>query len=200
MAELIQILDYDEDTLDKILEQFKNSDNLKSIIKAANISANELEDALFEIRDLFWLGTAEGNQLDVIGIIWGVPRSGLNDTDYLQIIISRIAIINSGEPESIISLIKLLFAATFVTYLPDYPAGFYIYTDGTITFDQLTVLSPAGVRAALLQAIHDANGNYLADANGNVITCVAPYLTEYDFIFEDGDLLSFIDGDTLSVV
>ena len=40
---------------------------------------------------------------------------------------------NSGEPETIISTIKLLYSATYVQYIPFYPAGFYIYTDGTIT-------------------------------------------------------------------
>lgn len=200
MSEIVQITDYDTDTLNKILEQFKDSTNLKGIVESANTSANDIEQALFEIRDEFWITTAVGTQLDVLGIIWDVQREGLSDTDYRTKILSKISLNVSGEPEVIISILKLLFGATFVTYLPFYPAGFYIYNDSDITIDELELISPSGVQSYLLQDIHDANGNYLADANGNPIVCVRAPIEEFELAFEDGTVLSYEDGDTLLII
>lgn len=199
MSEIIQITDYDVDTLNKLLEQYKNSPNLKSIIESGNTSANDIEEALFEIRDEYYLTTAVGVQLDVLGIIWNVAREGLNDADYRLKITARVAVTNSGEPESIIAILKILFGATFVTYQPFYPAGYNIFTDGSLSITQLETLSPSGVQPYLLQKIYDANRDFLADANGNVICCVAPPLPTFDLVFENGNQVALENGDTLFV-
>ena len=202
MSEIIQITDYDSNTLNKLLEQYKQSPNLKSIIQSANISANDLEQALFEIRDEYYISTAVGVQLDVLGIIWGVAREGLVDADYRAKILAKMAVTNSGEPESIISLLKILFGATFVLYQPFYPAGFYIFTDGTITIAELEVVSPSGVQGLLLGQIYDGalHPNFLVDEAGNVICGVFPPAEKFDLVFEDGASFALEDGDTLTVV
>jgi len=59
-VEVIQkIADYNE-SLSLFLTQFKDSTKLQGIMQAANNSANDIETALWEIRDNFYLDTAIG--------------------------------------------------------------------------------------------------------------------------------------------
>lgn len=170
MSEIQQITNYDTETINKFLAQYKDSENLKTIIKASNRSAEDIEKALFEIRDEFWIDTSIGAQLDIIGIIWDVPRNDDNDNDYRTRIIQKFALNNSGEPELIIAMLKLLFDATYVDYKSFYPAGYDITTDSTITVEELVVLSPAGVQALLLAlALQDQTGADIDEQTGNPI-------------------------------
>ena len=170
MAEIQQITNYDTDTINKFLAQYKDSENLKTIIKASNRSAEDIEKALFEIRDEYWIDTSVGVQLDVIGAIWDVSRLGDNDTDYRTRIIQKFSLNNSGEPELIIATLKLMFGATYVDYKPFYPAGYDITTDASITVEELNILSPSGVQALLLEtALQDQTGADIDDQTGNPI-------------------------------
>jgi hypothetical protein len=169
---IVQINNYDENVLELFLQQYANSVNLLGIASGANAQADELETALFEIRDLFWLDTATGVQLDTIGLIFVVDRNGKSDADYRNAIKEKITQKFSGEPESIIEILKTIYGATFVIYTPGWPtipASYYIVTDGTITQEQLEMISPAGVQPFLGDFLVDALGNKIQDANGNNI-------------------------------
>lgn len=195
-----QITDYDSN-LSLLLTQFKDSTNLRGLLSAANSSANTIEQALFDIRDGFWLDTAIGVQLDVIGDILGIARTSLDDTIYREGIRARLGLLFSGEPEGILSALTILFGATFAHYYPGYPAipgSYYIFTDAVISNSQLEILSPAGVQALIGNNIIDAVGNDIVDAVGNIISCVAPLTGAiYDLSLEDGDLIALEDGDNL---
>ena len=155
MSEITQITDYSSN-LTLILEQYKESDLLKDLIDIMNNQADDLEQALFEIRDEFWLNVAIGNQLDILGGIFGLARKGMSDSDYRTALIGKAALITSGEPETIITLLKLLYEATYVDYwgsFPVIPAGFYLHTDAEITMQELERISPAGVQPYLIGRI-----------------------------------------------
>lgn len=171
MSEIIQIIDYDVN-LELLQEQYKKSVKLIGIIEADNDQANDLETALFEIRDEYYLDTAVGVQLDVIGDIFGVDREGMNDNDYREVILLTSSLVGSGEPEFIIQIVKTLFGATFVNYIPAYPtipAAYYLDTDAVMTADELRFYSPAGVEPAFYGYLIYETGDFIIDEAGNKI-------------------------------
>jgi len=172
MAEVTQITDYDSVTLDKTLAQYAAADKLQNLVKGQNKQANDLEAALFEIRNLFWIGVAGGDQLDVLGAIWGIPRAGLTDSQYRTRIIQSFGLNNSGEPEAIIATLKVLWGATYVYYFPAYPAvpaAYYLLTDSTITSELLKALSPAGVEPSLLFPVEFEDGTPVEFEDGSYV-------------------------------
>jgi hypothetical protein len=169
MSEIIQNTNY-SDNLNLILEQYKNSTRLQALIDSANISANDIEKALFEIRDEFYIDTAIGVQLDVIGDIFNESRRGLSDTEYRALIkLKGILIGGSGEPEFIISVLKSLYGATYVEYYPGFPArpaSYTVLTDATITETELNIFSPAGVKGNLGGFLLLESGDFLLLEDG----------------------------------
>lgn len=175
MSEIIQKTSY-SDNLELMLEQYRNSTNLRAGIDAENDQAVELEKALFEIRDEYYIDVAVGVQLNVIGAIIGVDRGGLSDADYRIQIKAQGALIGSGEPEFIISVLKTLFAATFVKYyqslFPSPPAMFYLLTDSTAMTSELIIFSPAGVQPNILFALEFEDGTTVEFEDGDFVYLV----------------------------
>lgn len=112
--EIQQIHDYNYNLI-LLIQQYKDKPKFKGLVEGMNDQANDLETAIFEIRDNFWLDTAEGVQLDVIGLIVGEDRLGRSDADYRDAIKVRIVInTGSGEGETIIFAFTQFFNATIV--------------------------------------------------------------------------------------
>lgn len=173
MPELIQKTDYDEN-LELQPQEFINSTNLTGIIQAIHSSANYIEQALFEIRDWFWLETAEGVQLDTIGLILGEDRKGRTDEDYRAAIKVAGSSKFNGTPEDIISAIRSLYGATSVVYDPGYPgnsATYFIRADAVgLTENILNSLSPAGVRGQTgINFVTGAGDNIIIGTGDNMI-------------------------------
>jgi hypothetical protein len=159
--------------LDLFLDQYKNSDRLQGIVSAADGAANDIETALFEIRDNIYLSTAIGEQLDLLGIVFNEPRAGRDDTEYRIILQIRAASAYSGEPEGIISILKSIYGAGSVQYRPFYPGKYYLWVDiDFITTAILNRISPAGVQG----------------------------LWEYLLALEDDSILTFEDGTYITLV
>ncbi len=176
MSRISRITDYDAVTLNLILDQYKESPRLQGVVRAANTQAEDLEEALFEIRDRFRIDTAEGAQLDTIGRILREERGGRTDEEYRQGLKARGAQTFSAEPEAIIGILKALFGATYVEYTPEWnhtPAQYNVRTDADVTEEQLQAISPAGVLGLLYGYLQDGEGNTLTDALGNPIGVVS---------------------------
>ena len=150
-----QITNYDTKTLVLFLSQYLYSEKLRGVIEACNLQANDVEQALFEIRDEYWVDVAVGAQLNVLGIIWVIGRNGLSDTLYRQKILSKIAVNQSPTVPFLISILKLLYGASYVKYVPNYPAGYYVWTDSSISLEELRVISASGVEPVLIKAPAD---------------------------------------------
>jgi hypothetical protein len=163
-----QIQSYRSQVLSRMMEQYKAS-KLSELVGGISDFADDIETALFELRDLFWLETAEGVQLDVIGLIFDVSRQGLNDSDYRVAIKARSSTRFSGTPEDIISILISFFGASSVIYENGYnygvPADYTVTTDATITDEQFDVISVAGVKGNLIVP----NLSYLTFLNGDPI-------------------------------
>jgi hypothetical protein len=176
MSDMTQITDYSA-ILELLAEQYKTSEKMRGILDAMCISADDLEDALFEIRSQFWIDTAEGAQLDILGAVFGLERTaGLADADYREQLEFKLAnLFASGTPEDIINTIIGLYGGTFVDYSRDgLTASFNIITDATITQTQLDSISPAGVGSHLLCPLLDGAGDIIVDGAGDPIYAHCP--------------------------
>ena len=155
--------------LSLIISQYKNSTKMKGMIDASYDQADDLETALFEIRDEYYLSTAVGDQLDMIGDIFQVGRDGDVDVAYRLRIETKASLIASGTPEDIIFILKNLFGATTVTYIPGWPShpgSYYIISDSTITLAQLINYSPAGVKPLILEALRFEDDDSIIEFEG----------------------------------
>jgi hypothetical protein len=93
---LVQITDHVDQALDRLQEQFKDKPNIIGLITALLTNVQEVENEIFALYSERGLDTAEGAQLDQIGVIVGQPRAGLADGDYRRRLRARIAVNNSG--------------------------------------------------------------------------------------------------------
>lgn len=152
-SDLVPIESYSEAVMAFLASQYKGSPKLSGMIDSMNPLAQNLEQAIFEIRDLFWIRTAVGVQLDAIGALFGVERVGRLDEVYRQDILRTASATRSGTPEDVIASVKSLTGADSVIYVPQFPAGYWAVPIGgdasNLTQAFLDEISPAGVRGIL---------------------------------------------------
>jgi hypothetical protein len=125
IAEIIP--NHPEIAVNLLIEQFKNSTNLKNLIRCQVLRLQELEDviqAFFKIRDI---SQAFGDNLNIIGEVVGEDRLGLNDSDYRIAIRNKILLNHSyGQPEILITAINIVVKAKRQNYREFIPAIVYI--------------------------------------------------------------------------
>lgn len=161
------ISSYRSAELPLLLEQYKNSPKFIDFIGAALDQADDLEVALFEVRDYFYLTptalpAAVGVQLDIIGKVFWTPRiPGESDIDYRARIQKRALARLSGTPDDIMFACTTFLGASFAEYTPLYPAAFSIRTDIVIPRAILEELAPSGVGVGIGQWLEylDGSGN-----------------------------------------
>jgi hypothetical protein len=134
MSDIIQILDHVAQGLDRRLEQWRGKPNIEAAIRAIIGGKQELEDTFFDLfNKRLSLADAEGEQLDQYGTIVGQERLNFNDEFYRILLIARIGInISNGEPERIISTLKLFTSANFIHYMNLRNAEIALGSDGQI--------------------------------------------------------------------
>lgn len=138
--EISKINDYDVN-LTLLIQQYKDKPKFKGILEAISDQADDLETAIFEIRDQYYIDTAEGVQLDVLGEIQDIAREGRTDTDYRTVIRAKIIVNNgSGEFETVITLLTEVFGASFARLQNMGNANLLIWTDLVITVEQFETL------------------------------------------------------------
>lgn len=166
-----QITDYSS-TFNKnpwLIEYLKTSDFV-DMLGAFDLQFNEMEEVGFQLLLNMWLVNAEGAQLDTIGIIVGLSRQGRDDTSYRSLLYTKIDInVSSGQPEKIISAIKILFDTENVEYTPVYPAKFRIWTDGSLLILEEYLLV-------------DYSADEIVDYDGNNITSFIEDFTALSFL------------------
>lgn len=151
MAEL-EVIDYSEIALSLLIERFKDSTEVKKLLKIMMDSVTDLQDSVFTINDLFELATAAGPELTTIGAVWDVSRRlDITETDdeYRIRIAVRAVLSLSGTIPEIKEMLYLYYGATYINYSKAYPAGFNIITDADISEVLLNKISPAGVQGYL---------------------------------------------------
>lgn len=125
---------YPEQTINLLLEYFKNSPELAGIIQKFGEQADLIEDQLTILSNCFDINSSTGDQLNMLGVLVGEPRNGLSDSDYRLMIKFRAIMNNSeGDPEAIINCAKTLSDANKVEYIEIYPARILLHLiDGTV--------------------------------------------------------------------
>jgi len=115
----VEILTHSSDALNRRLEQFKKTENIKKILDIYLPQIQELEEIIHDmLLNRMDVNTAIGQQLDELGFIVDEQRQGKSDADYRKSIIIKIGINTSkGDPEKVISIFKLLTDSVFVHYL-----------------------------------------------------------------------------------
>lgn len=161
-------LKYNEDHRDQakalVIEQFKRSRRFNDWLGAYIGQVQDLEDALWELYTQRGVDTAEGAQLDVLGIIVGQPRNGLDDTDYRTRIKVRIRLNKaSGIADDIYAVFGLMLGNQIgaVSLQEAYPAGLivqmneYVDTSPSVLADILRESRSAGVDTSLVYMTSD---------------------------------------------
>ena len=173
MAEIVRITNYDAEIFPLMMQQYQNSPNFKSIISMEDAQANNLELALWEIHDNYYLmyqglPSAQGAQLDVIGKIFGVYRQGATDSVFLTQIQIRAASQLSGTINDILFTAISIFGSspTGTFYTPNYPAGFALMTTVYIPVAAIQAMAPAGVGVWEQGFLIDQNGNPIVQQDG----------------------------------
>lgn len=174
VPEMQKIEDYTALLQPRVLSQYHQSKRLLGIMEAGTLQADEVEEAMFQIRNGFFLATAVGVQLDTLGKIYRESRKGRTDAEYRDAIRLRAATAISGTPDEIIMFLRNFVAGTptDIEYHPEYP-GKYIVTTADDSFASvLDAVSPAGVKGLMGSPILDGHLDPLRDGNGNIIYSV----------------------------
>jgi hypothetical protein len=158
MAEPFQTVNH-ENLLEFLLEQFKwRTDGTQSrvagMIKMIADEMNLAEDALQELLHAFDITTAVGDQLDLLGKIFGAARLGLSDAAYRPVILLAATTAMSGTPEQVIAFVRSVVGGSAPIRLQTVaPAKVMLYYDtGVITgvtTSQIEQVLPAGVGVIL---------------------------------------------------
>jgi uncharacterized protein YjgD (DUF1641 family) len=128
-----KILTHAQDALKRLLEQYKDANNIKNIINIYTTQIQEIEDILYDMFLNRSVQNGIGNQLDLIGYIVGAERQGWSDDIYKLVLFAKIGQnVSNGEPERIIDILKLLSQATIVHFMNLGNAEIELGTDGII--------------------------------------------------------------------
>jgi hypothetical protein len=160
---MVQITNHYERAIALLASQFREtaSDGGKTLFqKLISVfvgSFQELDDVNQELLTKRWLDTAEGVQLDGIGQIVGLERTGgQTDDDYREALQFQIFINGSNStPEEAIKVLKFLTKGTNVWYHELIPAAFEMRTDGT------SLPSPPNILVTAMNSISPAAVQYI---------------------------------------
>ena len=192
------------DALSRVIEQYKCSEVMTSIITSLVEQIQIAEDSSFSLFNRLDILNSSGSNLDKIGEIVGLPRNGASDERYRLLLISKIGQNTSnGEPSKVISIYKLLSNSGNVHLQELYPAAISLTGDGDFNnsspqevYDVIQSIVAAGVRVDALISYDpecffvfegDPEGQGFADDNQTDGGCLATVLdTSKPFAFSGG--------------
>lgn len=150
MANASQITNHVQQALGRLLQQYKNSENLKGLLTAFVQEIQNIENMNFDLLTNRTLDNATGTTLDNIGSIVGVARQvGESDANYRTRI--REGIFKNraqGTAEILIEVVQLFTEATVIVYSEGAEASFAFWiNDQSMTQDEIDALYE-GLRAS----------------------------------------------------
>lgn len=158
-----------ESGLARLIEQFKNKEDIVKLLKMFLDELDEVEVAYYETIRQRTISQAEGTQLDSLGTTLGQPREGLDDAAYRKRLKLQTAINTSkGEPDRVLSVWKTLTGAEEVSLVESFPAQLELTADNTTAtvsiMDEMHRVLPAAV--ALVYTITNGTPFSFFDGNG----------------------------------
>jgi hypothetical protein len=154
----VQNNNYVQQALDLLIEQFRSKSKIAAMITAIVAQLQEAEVVAFQLLTLRSLSTAQGSQLDQIGVVVGLSRLGLSDDAYRAQLKGQILVNTSqGNPERLIEVVRIVTNSALVILHEPTPGYVQISFDGTITQEEsifkakIDSVAPAGVRLQLVE-------------------------------------------------
>jgi hypothetical protein len=201
-AEITAIGDHAGQALARLIEQYKESPKLRSLLSISCTQVQSLEDTALAVYTLRLLDNTTGVQLDGVGEIIGEARQGRGDDTYRTAILVRIAINSSGgTPEILIFIADRLANASRVQLREIYPANVEIYIEAESL--------PAAIRQLLQSATPAGVGNVILLHADTTPFVFGEANAAGDIVSEDPDgegfaelglyLLDLGDGDVLEL-
>lgn len=166
MAEVTFIADHETQILRRLLAQFSESTNLRAFLSQFGEAAQDVEDAGKQLIEERTIADAEGEQLDMLGVIVGQPRGGDDDDTYRTAILARIAANTStSDPESVMAVLRIATQTENVRLLEVFPMKMWLYTEGEDVPDNIyDVIRAAAPATTGIIVILTTGGVDFADA------------------------------------
>lgn len=167
MIEKITYTDYN--TTPFLIDWLSDSD-IAARLEASDKQFQELEDAAFDMITHFWIDSAIGSQLDILGSLVSAKRNGFDD-DSFRTLISLQADINvkAGSPEAVISTVRALIGSDNFTYEHDYPA-------------KVVITSPEQFQIYVFYDLQLEDGDLLEMMDGSTIELRDRVVNNVDYI------------------
>ena len=165
--DVVPILDsYAEQIQPKLMQQYKDAPNFNFLLQGECAQGDAEEVALRSIGATRSLANAEGPQLDNIGNLFTESRKGRDDATYRTAIYEKISVRTFATISSICEVVKAIYGASYARLYPEYPAGFSLVTDSSVTTAQVEALSGAGIAAKSAGYLKTMAGEYLTTSAG----------------------------------
>lgn len=172
--------------ISRLLEQFKDKNNINELMISFLEQPEDLESANFELLNDRNVATAIGEQLDVIGLLVNEFRGGRDDEEYRQAIYGRIFVNNSeGTPEEVMSALKIMTNATRVQMWEHYPSSVILLSNGG-NF-------PSGLCSAMNDVLPVASGIFFIIEDPLEDTFIPSEADQEDLLLVDGDEDNIVD-------
>lgn len=189
-----QIDDYAARLVDLLVEQYELSDGFQGSIVGEADQMQEIENVLTDMLTSFFISTAVGAQLDVVGSIVGEDRLNRSDEDYRDGIYFRIFVNNSsGEIEVIQEFTRYVVnGGTFAFAKELFPAKIAVLFDAVsipTNLKQLIDDVAAGGVKILPQWV--TSGGYIFGFEGEGGIATDPRIRGFD---EPGSLVPYEAG------
>lgn len=178
-----------------VLDQYKDAENLKAIIKVFVDFGQSFENAADRLRAFWDLSRAEGVVLDLIGKVRGKTRNAReSDASFRQRIAQDLQIHAAGTPKFVIERSKIISGDPSPVYFEEEAARpvVFVYTPNgrQMKRSDVNALTPAGVLGVpgaklcaangkaiiagvkVVESLADEDGNIITDEDGNVLTAV----------------------------
>lgn len=128
---ITQITDHVIAAQNRLIQQYKDSTNLKDLIEDLfGTQVQEIEDVFWDLLSRLDINTMVGQQLNNIGTLPGQARNGQTDAIYRLFIQAKIGVnVSESEASRIIDVWKLITQANLVHMFEAFPAEVDLYAD-----------------------------------------------------------------------
>lgn len=165
---ITQITDHVSAAQNRLIQQYKDSVNLKGLIAdVSGTQTQELEDVFWDLLSRLDINTMVGQQLNNIGTIVGQARNGQTDAIYRLFIQAKIGVnVSESEANRIIDVWKLISLASIVYMFEAFPAEVDIYYGTSLNppqslidlaFQLIQNVVGAGVAVGFIARINNVN-------------------------------------------
>lgn len=159
---LTEITTHSDQAVDRLHGKHKGKANIESFLRILIDPIQDIETVLIQLDTERLIGTAIGEQLNVLGRVVGQLRDGLSNDDYRRFIRARIAANKSkGRWEDLIVVTRLILAVE---------AAVLVMSES----DFMTVLMEV-TEAVVSDALADILIGFMADTKSDVVRVLLTY-------------------------